>query len=235
LTSTGANYMAKGIRKNKFLLYLGLQWNQIDDMGAQQLGKAITRNTALRGMFLMGNYVTSEGARLILEGSVTFDDTPISIDIESLPIRPRNERMEANAELERTKVEAEKDAAEVAVNEAKFIEQEVAFHSIVHRNNLGEEIMEECEVLTEQRIGKEERDGKLPSPGNTEIVDVLANGNVDQNKNAQLTASSRNRNYLVDSENFEGQTNGEVDDMKMNGMNVTEAMRFFETCEDLND
>ena len=60
--------MSKGIRKNRFLLFVGLQWNQIDDTGAKALGRSLTRNTALKGMFLMGNPITKTGAQILVEG-----------------------------------------------------------------------------------------------------------------------------------------------------------------------
>ena len=104
ITSTGASMIAKGVAKNKFLLYLGLQWNKINNEGAKDLGASLTRNTALKAMFLIGNEITKEGARYIIEGSLTFDDTPVCIDIDTMPARPRGYRIEAEAELEKTKV-----------------------------------------------------------------------------------------------------------------------------------
>ena len=71
LFAVGANFIAKGIRRNRFLLFIGLQWNRIDDAGAKALGRALTRNTALKGMFLMGNPISKTGAQILVEGSTT--------------------------------------------------------------------------------------------------------------------------------------------------------------------
>lgn len=239
LSSTGANYLAKGIRKNKFLLYLGLQWNHIDDVGAKQLGKAITRNTSLRGLFLMGNNVTQEGARLILEGSLTFDDTPITIDLESLAIRPRDERTEVNAELDRTREEAERHIVEIAANEAKFSVQEVAFHSIVHRNDLGEEITEEeSESLIDERALNDVGDFKdsylsFDHSNDEHMYDITF-----QNEDVDVAALKEEVDAALNKGSSVGRREDEEDDdVKMNFMDVDEIMHLFEIHDndDLND
>ena len=240
LTSTGANYMGKGIRRNKFLLYLGLQWNQIDDVGAKQLGKAITRNTALKGLFMMGNNVTQEGARLILEGSLTFDDTPVSIDIDSLPIRPWGERTEANTELERTRVEAEIEAAEIAANEAEFAEQEVAFHSDMHRNEVGEEITkEEWDALEKGESNEHSNDFFVFDNNDRKIViDACAiDEEAHKNEDPGIAGFYEGVSGGVEEEADEGQEEDEEDDTRINEMNISDIMHLFKINDgdDVND
>jgi hypothetical protein len=143
ITNNGCSLIADGIRRNRYLLFLGLQWNKIDDEGAKFIGKCLTRNTALKAVFLMGNQVTPVGARCILEGSLTFDDTPVSVDIQSLPPRPRGKRVEAEEELERTQFEVDSTVEEA------FGKQEQAFREDIKRNALGEEVDDIVYVVEE--------------------------------------------------------------------------------------
>jgi hypothetical protein len=133
LTSVGCGLIAEGLRRNKYLLFIGLQWNLIDDAGAEAVGRCVTRNTALKAIFLMGNKISPTGARCILEGSLTFDDTPVCIDIESLPPRPPGKRVEAEAELEKTHFEDDE-------LEEAFAHEAQAFRVDIVRNELGEEV-----------------------------------------------------------------------------------------------
>ena len=78
----------------------------------------------------------------MISGSLTFDDDPIVVDIDYFTPRARDKRVEANEELERTKDEAAKEA-EIRLNEMKFEQEHEAFHTDVHRNELGEKISKE--------------------------------------------------------------------------------------------
>ena len=71
---------------------LSLQWNKIDDTGAQYLAKALTRNKTLKAIYLLGNDISADAAREIIECSLTYDDTPIQLDISYSAPRPRDKR-----------------------------------------------------------------------------------------------------------------------------------------------
>lgn len=85
----GLSMICKALAKNKWLLFLGLEWNDITNEGARALGEVLTLNNTLRAIHLLGNHVDQEGLEAMIAGSTSNESRPVDLDLSHF-VRPRS-------------------------------------------------------------------------------------------------------------------------------------------------
>jgi len=77
----GITYIAKGLAKNRGLVYLGLCYNNLCNESAHILGEQLALNTSLKGIHIVGNPMNIDGIKAIIHGSALGNEKPVDLDL----------------------------------------------------------------------------------------------------------------------------------------------------------
>lgn len=78
---SGCTAICRGLARNKSLIFIGIQWNDLTNDCARRIGEAIVTNTSLRAIHVLGNHINLEGIKAIVDSSLINGERPIELDL----------------------------------------------------------------------------------------------------------------------------------------------------------